>query len=378
MNNFLYGYSSELLTKIRIDGKKINRTDNRIVWALVNEAFKRSSSDITITRDILLSENPSLENVRTISRSTKRLEEWGIVTITRPGFCTETKGWLPNTYHINWDVFFTHFGDVLNALKGKAARFISQLKSQFLSCLYGTLFPSQYGQFCPTLKTQEEEKKTTYRLAEAHLYVPKEEKKFNLLTEKEESPSMIEPATDEISILKAHEPTKKHSFDITMRDCPETYRAIAIKEGIHSDWVDEEYEEFMRYWIGVAKTARGKKSDWPATWRNWVRSQVHDFRRKYKLKSRPFDADSTPCNVNNVKIDVNYYNDSVIGVVNKLRKKIGNDVFKSWFDVAIFIPCKDGYQACYQEKHSFIQHTAAQRFKNECEELNIYVTSTHD
>ncbi len=49
----------------------------------------------------------------------------------------------------------------------------------------------------------------------------------------------------------------------------------ALSEGMTRDEIRSEADKFRDYWIGVPG-ARGRKSDWPATWRNWVRKFTAD------------------------------------------------------------------------------------------------------
>lgn len=51
----------------------------------------------------------------------------------------------------------------------------------------------------------------------------------------------------------------------------EEARAAAIELGAHPDAVPGMWAEFVDYWIGVPGQ-RGVKLDWPATWRNRVRT----------------------------------------------------------------------------------------------------------
>lgn len=373
VNNFFHPIVDDLCVGHIFDTHEVTGNDNRILWTLINAMRINSGHSVTMSRQMILDKNKAIKNVNTISRITSRWEKWGILEIKRGGYDRENRSWLPNTYSINWESFFTHFGEFIDCLKGKFKALITQVKSQFLGLSRDAQSITDSDASSITLKTSEEEKKSTYKVAIAPLYIPKEKKEFNLLP-KEEDPPMSDPETSPISILIPHEPTKKHSFDVTMRECPETYRAIALKEGIHSDWVDEEYEEFMRYWIGVAKTARGKKSDWPATWRNWVRSQVHDFRRKYKKIARPVDPDAPKNQTIDIpSIDVTHYDASVVSVVKDLCRKIGPAEFKSWFHAATFKKTEDGYDVIYQKKDSFAYQRVRQRFSEECEHLNIDV-----
>lgn len=55
----------------------------------------------------------------------------------------------------------------------------------------------------------------------------------------------------------------------------------AISEGATHDLVRLEAEKFRDYWIGVAG-AKGRKADWDATWRNWMRKAIRDQAPKFK------------------------------------------------------------------------------------------------
>lgn len=50
------------------------------------------------------------------------------------------------------------------------------------------------------------------------------------------------------------------------------------------DDLDHETEQFRNYWLG-APGQKGRKLDWPATWRNWM---LKAFRRK--VPDRPAEA----------------------------------------------------------------------------------------
>ena len=369
VNDFFHPIVNDFCVGHSFDAHEVTGNDNRILWTLINAMNITNGFSVTISREMILSKNRAIKNVNTISRITRRWEQWGILEISRGGYDRENRSWLPNTYRMNWEAFFTHFGAFIACLKGKFKALITKAKSQFLGLSGDAQCITDSDASSITLKSQEKEKKSTYKVAIAPLYIPKENKDYNLLPKEEDTP-MIAPEMNEISILVPHEPTKKHAFDVTMRECPETYRVIALKEGVHSDWVDEEYEEFMRYWVGVAKTARGKKSDWPSTWRNWVRSQVHDFRRKYKKVARPPEI-MVNGEITESSVELMHYDRSVIHVVNALRNKINDANFNSWFKVANITRYEDAYVASYQENDSFIRDMARQRFRNECDELNI-------
>ena len=49
----------------------------------------------------------------------------------------------------------------------------------------------------------------------------------------------------------------------------------ALTEGAPNDLVRTEAAKFKDYWIGVAG-AKGRKANWDATWRNWIRKAIAD------------------------------------------------------------------------------------------------------
>jgi hypothetical protein len=53
----------------------------------------------------------------------------------------------------------------------------------------------------------------------------------------------------------------------------EPLRVEAVRVGAPLDRVDEMWAEFRDYWVGVPGW-RGRKTDWPATWRNDVRKKI--------------------------------------------------------------------------------------------------------
>jgi hypothetical protein len=57
----------------------------------------------------------------------------------------------------------------------------------------------------------------------------------------------------------------------------------AIEKGAAYDLIKAEAEKFKDYWIGVAG-AKGRKADWDATWRNWIRKAIDD-NHKPQLKT---------------------------------------------------------------------------------------------
>lgn len=49
----------------------------------------------------------------------------------------------------------------------------------------------------------------------------------------------------------------------------------SIEQGATDDLVRAEADKFKDYWKGVAG-AKGRKADWDATWRNWIRKAIAD------------------------------------------------------------------------------------------------------
>jgi uncharacterized protein YdaU (DUF1376 family) len=57
----------------------------------------------------------------------------------------------------------------------------------------------------------------------------------------------------------------------------------SLDEGASHDLIRAEADRFKDYWIGVAG-AKGRKADWDATWRNWIRKAIAD-NHKPQLKA---------------------------------------------------------------------------------------------
>jgi hypothetical protein len=57
----------------------------------------------------------------------------------------------------------------------------------------------------------------------------------------------------------------------------------SLDEGASDDLTRAEADRFKDYWIGVAG-AKGRKADWDATWRNWIRKAIAD-NHKPQLKA---------------------------------------------------------------------------------------------
>lgn len=54
---------------------------------------------------------------------------------------------------------------------------------------------------------------------------------------------------------------------------PDDWRAWAESEGLTRAAIDRQAEQFADYWHGAAG-AKGRKADWFATWRNWIRRDL--------------------------------------------------------------------------------------------------------
>jgi hypothetical protein len=64
------------------------------------------------------------------------------------------------------------------------------------------------------------------------------------------------------------------------------WRDWAIREtGQPRDWVDRQWAQFLDYWV-AQPAAKGRKSDWPATWRNWIR-RAEDYGKSTGSKQKP-------------------------------------------------------------------------------------------
>lgn len=56
---------------------------------------------------------------------------------------------------------------------------------------------------------------------------------------------------------------------------PKAWGEWAIGEGLSPETVRREADRFRDHWIAAAG-ARGRKADWQATWRNWIRKHLDD------------------------------------------------------------------------------------------------------
>jgi uncharacterized protein YdaU (DUF1376 family) len=56
---------------------------------------------------------------------------------------------------------------------------------------------------------------------------------------------------------------------------PKLWGEWAVDEGVDPETVRREADRFRDYWIAAAG-AKGRKADWQATWRNWIRKHLDD------------------------------------------------------------------------------------------------------
>jgi hypothetical protein len=93
--------------------------------------------------------------------------------------------------------------------------------------------------------------------------VKREEKKDNLLP--------LEPKQTQLDDARA---SSAKGTRLPAGWAPTTdLRSYAIEHGFDERGTDRMAENFHDYWSGVAG-AKGRKADWPATWRMWVRNQA--------------------------------------------------------------------------------------------------------
>jgi hypothetical protein len=94
---------------------------------------------------------------------------------------------------------------------------------------------------------------------------------------------IIEPIKEEIEVAPLSALSKKKAIEgkIGSRLPPdwqpsEDCQSFAAQHGV--PW-SSEAEKFRDYWCAQAG-AKGRKADWPATWRNWVRRAAEDRKRR--------------------------------------------------------------------------------------------------
>ena len=64
--------------------------------------------------------------------------------------------------------------------------------------------------------------------------------------------------------------------DWTPTDCDANVRAAS---GQTTEWINSEFEKFHDYWLAISG-AKGRKVDWDATWRNWIRRAIETDKRR--------------------------------------------------------------------------------------------------
>lgn len=74
----------------------------------------------------------------------------------------------------------------------------------------------------------------------------------------------------------------------------EMFRWALEDEGLPMDFVRSETRQFVDYWRATPG-AKGRKADWPATWRNWMRRASE--RKPVRSGARPTVTDRTAANV---------------------------------------------------------------------------------
>lgn len=84
-------------------------------------------------------------------------------------------------------------------------------------------------------------------------------------------------------VIGACAPTTKGSR-LKEETLPDDWRQFATSEGHRSP--DREFQKFRDYWI-AQPGQKGVKTDWPGTWRNWVRKAVDDGRQSASQPTRP-------------------------------------------------------------------------------------------
>lgn len=321
---------------------KVTVSENRVLWTIAYQMIRRGSQSVTMSREMIVELlERSVDNVRSISRITGNWKTWGILEVKQGGYDRENRVWLPNTYSINWEAFFDIFGHVFDKVKGKIKALLAQAKSQFLSLSGETFCPSDSETLCPTLKTptgSTKEEKTIPKLAIAPLGIAKEKKvnkvfascfakgstlkKKFALKRKEVRPTMIVPSEAEENYMVKRLPRGvAKPFDVRMTVCPPEYVKIAVDVGLHPSWITEQFDQFADYWSLRTKMKIGQKTDWQATWRNWMRDNVNE--RKYLRLPNP----SEPQLLGNSE-QLNCPADT--DIVKKIKKHLQPGEFESW------------------------------------------------
>lgn len=343
---------------------KVTVSENRVLWTIAYQMIRRRSQSVTMTREIIVELlERSVDNVRTISRITGNWKTWGILEIKQGGYDRENRVWLPNTYSINWKAFFDIFGHVFDKVKGKIKALLAQAKSQFLSLSGETFCPSDSETLCPTLKTpagSAKEEKSISKLAIAPLDIPKEKKVSKVfascfakgcvsmknkfaLKRKEVSPTMIAPSeVEENYMIKRLPRGVAKPFDMRLTVCPPEYVKIATDLEMHPSHISDQFNQFADYWA-LQKNSKGKKTDWPTTWRTWITRNVAESRLGLK---NPKKSESQLLG-NSEQLVENFdelnYPEEVRGMVKKVKDRVTVPVFRSWLAECLFEREGDSY-----------------------------------
>ncbi|WP_407473504.1 hypothetical protein [Sulfitobacter sp. PM12] len=72
---------------------------------------------------------------------------------------------------------------------------------------------------------------------------------------------------------------------------PRAWGEWAVGEGMAEFSVRREADKFRDFWIGAAG-AKGVKTNWQATWRNWIRKSIDDAQKQNKQHEKPGFVDS--------------------------------------------------------------------------------------
>ncbi len=87
-------------------------------------------------------------------------------------------------------------------------------------------------------------------------------------------PSLTEPSLTKSGAQAAPSPPERLGTRLPADWSPDDgLVAFAAAQGFHPDRIAAIAEQFRDYWHAVAG-AKGRKTDWPATWRNWVRREA--------------------------------------------------------------------------------------------------------
>lgn len=350
-----------------VAGSRIRAAESRLLRKFIDYACYNRTSSVSISRKCLLKDFPDVSRVETITGIAQRLQKRGLIEIKNNGIDPVTRQWLPNTYILNWDAIFMHFGDFTDKLKGKIYSFILILRDRFFGDSR-VRFTSQeaggsravYAHIKnPAGSTKEE--KTISIVATAPLDIAKEKKvskgfascfakgcvsmknKF-ALKRKEVSPTMIVPSEAEENYMVKRLPRGvAKPFDVRMTVCPQEYIEAAIKIGVHPSHISDQFCQFADYWSMRTGEKKGRKTDWPLTWRVWVTKNFGDYRLGLKNPnpSEPQLLGNSEQLVEN--FDELNYPEEVRGMVKKIKDRVTVPVFKSWLADCVFVREGDSY-----------------------------------